>query len=118
MEWYKEVVLRKYAQFDGRAHRTEYWNFFLFNVLIYLGISVVEALVGLGGLVSGLYGLAVLVPGIAAAVRRLHDTGRAGWWVLLALVPLVGAIALLVLLAQEGEPGANAYGEGPSRVTV
>jgi uncharacterized membrane protein YhaH (DUF805 family) len=118
MDWYKEVVLNKYAEFAGRAHRAEYWNFFLVNVVIYLALSAVESLVGIGGALSGLYGLAVLIPGIAAAVRRLHDTGRRGWWVLLALVPVLGTLALLVLLALEGEPGANAYGDSPAQLTT
>lgn len=118
MEWYKEAVLNKYARFDGRAHRTEYWMFFLVNLLIYAGVGLVETLVGIWGIFSTLYSLAVLIPSIAAAVRRLHDTGRSGWWVLVALLPVVGVIALLILLALESEPGPNAYGEGPVRVTV
>lgn len=118
MEWYKDVVFNKYAQFQGRAHRREYWMFFLVNLLIMVALRLAEDLLGVWGVASGLYGLAVFVPSLAAAVRRLHDTGRAGWWVLLALVPVAGTVALLVLLALEGEPGRNAYGEGTSSVVV
>lgn len=118
MDWYKDVVLNKYAQFEGRAHRTEYWMFFLVNVLIYAGLSVVEDILGIWGVFSGFYGLALFIPSVAAAVRRLHDTGRSGWWVLIALVPLIGTIALLVLLALESQPGPNEYGEVPAQVTA
>lgn len=114
MDWYKEVVLNRYAQFSGRAHRSEYWMFFLVNLLIYAGLGTVEGLLGIGSFFSGLYGLAVFIPSLAVAVRRLHDTGRSGWWVLLALIPVLGVIALLVLLALEGEPGPNAYGAPPA----
>ena len=64
-------------------------------------------------ILSGIYGLAVLIPGLAVAVRRLHDTGRSGWWLLIGLVPLIGAIVLIVFMATDGEPGDNAYGPNP-----
>jgi uncharacterized membrane protein YhaH (DUF805 family) len=64
-------------------------------------------------ILGGIYGLAVLIPGLAVAVRRLHDTGRSGWWLLIGLVPLIGAIVLIVFMATDGEPGDNAYGPNP-----
>lgn len=117
MEWYL-TVLRQYAVFRGRARRKEYWMFFLVNLLIAVAINVAAGMLGdlLGGglAVLGLvYSLAVLVPGVAVGVRRLHDTGRSGWWMLVALVPILGAIAIIVFLAQDSQPAENQYGPNP-----
>ena len=111
--WYPEV-LKKYAVFSGRAHRKEYWFFFLANVLIMLALSLLAEMSGAGliRILYTLYWLAVLVPSIAVGVRRLHDTGRSGWWMLLGLVPIVGLV-LLVFLVLEGKRGPNAYGPDP-----
>jgi uncharacterized membrane protein YhaH (DUF805 family) len=95
------VCLTKYADFQGRATRSEYWWFFLFIILV----SAATALVS--DKLSGLFSLAVLVPSIAAASRRLHDTQRSGWWQLISLVPVIGVIVLIVFLAQEGKPAAS-----------
>ena len=116
MEWYLKV-LNKYAEFDGRAHRTEYWMFVLFNVLISIGLGLVGGLIGHGlQFLSSLYALAVLVPGIAVAIRRLHDIGKSGWWLLVAFVPLIGAIILLVYFVQDSQPENNQYGPNPKAV--
>lgn len=123
MEWYL-AVLRKYADFSGRARRKEYWMFALFNCIIAFALGFVDGLlhlmIPLGGsqeqgigILGTLYSLAVLVPGIAVSVRRLHDTGRSGWWQLIALIPLVGAILLIVYLAQDSQFGDNEYGPNP-----
>ncbi len=118
MQWYLGVI-KKYAEFAGRARRQEYWMFVLINALISAGIGIVEAAAGLtytdggGGPITGLYGLFVLVPGIAVAVRRLHDTGRSGWYLLMALIPLIGWIFVLVALVKDSDPGVNAYGPSP-----
>lgn len=117
MNWYLEV-LKKYAVFAGRARRTEYWMFFLFNIIIALVLGFVEGLVGSPGVIGMLYGLAVLIPGVAVSVRRLHDTGRSGWWLLIAFVPLFGAIVLLVFMVQDSKPGQNQYGANPKEATV
>ena len=92
-----QACFTKYADFKGRASRSEYWWFVLFIVLVSLGTSMV------GHLLSGLFSLATLLPSIAVATRRLHDTDRSGWWQLIVLVPLVGFIILIVFLAQEGK---------------
>jgi len=115
MNWYIEV-LKKYAEFNGRAHRTEYWMFVLFNIIISLGIGVVERVVGSPGVLGSLYALAVLIPGIAVSVRRLHDTGRSGLWLLAAFIPVIGFILLLVFMDQDSEPGPNQYGPNPKGV--
>jgi len=93
MNWYLEV-LNKYAVFSGRARRQEYWMFFLFNFIITSMLWVVGRFVG-SQIIGMLYDLAVLIPSIAVLVRRLHDTGRSGWWWFIALIPLIGWIVLL-----------------------
>jgi len=120
MNWYLEVI-KKYAVFSGRARRKEYWLFILFHMLISIGLIVLELLsrvasrmLSLGvSLLLVLYGLGVLIPSFAVAVRRLHDTGRSGWWILLSLIPLVGQIILIVFFASDSNPGANKYGPNP-----
>ena len=123
MNWYLDV-LKKYAVFNGRARRKEYWMFFLINMAISIALIVVDSLIGtisasVGlGLFSGIYTLAVLVPSIAAGIRRLHDTNRSGWFMLIGLVPFVGGIILLVFLAMDSTPGDNQYGPNPKGVTA
>ncbi|RUO24381.1 DUF805 domain-containing protein [Aliidiomarina minuta] len=118
MNWYLQV-LQKYAVFSGRARRKEYWFFVLFNILVGLVLLLLDNLTGtynaeLGlGLLGGIYSLAVIIPSLAVAVRRLHDTGRTGWWILIALIPIIGAIVLLIFLVLEGEQGENKYGSNP-----
>jgi uncharacterized membrane protein YhaH (DUF805 family) len=118
MNWYL-MVWKKYAQFSGRSRRNEYWMFTLFNLLIYVllyGAGIALADSGIGKAVLGLcaiYGLAVLIPSLAVGVRRLHDTGRSGWWLLICFVPIVGPIILLVFFVLDSEPGANQYGPNP-----
>ena len=111
MNWYL-AVMKKYAEFQGRASRQEYWMFFLINVLIALALGVIDAIIGIGFL-GGLYTLAVLIPSLAVGARRLHDTGRTGWWLLVGLVPVIGVIILIVLLVLDSEPGDNQYGPNP-----
>ena len=116
MNWYLEV-LNKYAVFHGRARRSEYWYFFLFNLVVLVVLAILDAAIrkmtGIGmGMLGTIYGLAVLTPGVAVTVRRLHDTNRSGWWVLLSLVPLVGLV-LILFLVQDGETAPNRFGSNP-----
>jgi uncharacterized membrane protein YhaH (DUF805 family) len=117
MGWYLEV-LKKYATFDGRAHRTEFWMFVLVNIVISIGLNIVDAVIGTngeygGGVLSSIYSLAVLIPTLAVGARRLHDIGKSGWWQLIALIPIVGAIVLIVWFATKGKGGANEHGPNP-----
>jgi uncharacterized membrane protein YhaH (DUF805 family) len=118
MKWYVSV-LKKYAVFSGRARRKEYWMFFLFNIIFAFVAMIVDNALGTAieergyGLVYFLYTLAVLLPGIAVSVRRLHDVGKSGWFLLIILIPFVGAIWFLVLACTAGNPGKNAYGANP-----
>ena len=123
MDWYLNV-LKKYAVFNGRARRKEYWFFALFNLIASIVLSVIDLMTGSfdaefgTGLLSGIYALAVLIPSLAVSVRRLHDTDHSGWWLLIALIPLVGAIVLLVFVLQDSKPGENQYGSNPKGVTA
>ena len=112
MNYYFDV-LKKYAVFTGRARRKEYWIFFLCNVVVGVVLSILDRVLGTGKLLNSLYSLAVFLPGLGVAVRRLHDTNRSGWWFLFVLVPLVGPIILLVWLCLPGTAGSNQYGEDP-----
>ncbi|WP_442499512.1 DUF805 domain-containing protein [Methylobacter sp. sgz302048] len=119
MNWYLEAVKNKYAVFDGRAQRQEFWYFMLFYLLIYFALSVVDQVTGAfneqtgTGLFSGIYTLAMLVPSLAVGARRLHDTGRSGWWQLLSLIPVLGVLVLIFFFAQDSQPGDNQYGSNP-----
>ena len=123
MSWYLEA-LKKYAVFSGRSRRMEYWYFVLFNIIVAIVLGAIDALLGTrgsyagAGLLSGIYGLAVLIPSLAVTVRRLHDIDRSGWWILINLIPLIGTIVLLVFAVSEGTPGTNRYGPNPKEVTA
>lgn len=118
-QWYLKV-LHQYADFSGRARRREFWSFALVNFTVGVALFALAGILGkviglLGGLVMlgyYLYSLAVLIPSLAVGVRRLHDTGKSGWYMALALIPIVG-LYLLYLMTVEGEPGPNAYGPDP-----
>ncbi|MHB8729447.1 MAG: DUF805 domain-containing protein [Sulfuricaulis sp.] len=118
MNWYLEV-LTKYAVFSGRASRKEYWFFCMFNIIIGVVLTVIDRMTGSYnakagmGLLSGIYALAVMIPSAAVLMRRLHDTNRSGWWLLIGLIPLIGVIVLFVFLAQDSKPGVNQYGASP-----
>lgn len=108
----------RYATFSGRARRAEFWWFTLFNLVASFLLGLLDGLLfGYGAPVAQpfatLYSLAVLLPSLAVAARRLHDTGRSAWWLLLLLVPLIGVLVLLFFYVTSGERGANAYGPDP-----
>jgi uncharacterized membrane protein YhaH (DUF805 family) len=118
MSWYLKV-LKNYAGFSGRARRQEYWFFVLFNFIITLALIFVDVFIGTLnpqaglGVLSGLYSLAVFIPTFAVTVRRLHDTSRTGWWLLIGFIPLIGAIVLLVFMFLDSTSGTNEYGPDP-----
>ncbi|MFF3246196.1 DUF805 domain-containing protein [Streptomyces sp. NPDC002870] len=115
MHWYVDV-LKKYAVFSGRARRQEYWMFILFSVIVSIVLTIIDTVAGTSPVIASIYSLAVFLPSLGVAVRRLHDTDRSGWWLLIALVPFVGAIILLVFLASEGKPHENSHGPNPKLV--
>lgn len=124
-------VFENYATFTGRARRAEYWWFFLFSLIVSVILSIIDgALFGYSvtsessdwavsfdvetvGILTSIWSLVTFIPGLAVAVRRLHDTGRSGWWLLIVLVPLAGVIVLIVWFATKGEPATNAHGPDP-----
>ena len=123
MNWYLKV-LKQYADFSGRARRKEYWMFVLFNMIFAIVAAILDNVLGIAmegtgyGPLYGIYALALLIPGLAVAVRRLHDVGKSGWMILITLIPLIGAIWLLVLLVTDSNLGENQYGQNPKEATV
>ena len=111
MSWYI-TVLKKYAVFSGRARRKEFWMFALFNMIISLVLGSLAGISSVLAIISGIYFLAILLPGIAVSIRRLQDTNRSGWWLLLGFVP-IASIVLLVFFFQEGSSEENKYGPNP-----
>jgi uncharacterized membrane protein YhaH (DUF805 family) len=112
MQWYVKV-LQNYAGFQGRARRTEYWMFALISAIIYAILFILQSAAHLSLLLTGLYSLAVFIPGLAVGARRLHDTGRTGLWLLIALIPFIGAIILLVFMCLDSQPDENQFGSVP-----
>jgi uncharacterized membrane protein YhaH (DUF805 family) len=112
VNWYL-AVLKNYAGFNGRAGRSEFWMFFLINLVIVVVLEIIGALIKTQ-IIYYLYALAVLIPYLAVSFRRLHDTGRSAWWLLIGLIPIVGAIVLIVFCAMPGQQGSNQYGPEPS----
>ncbi|WP_379963369.1 DUF805 domain-containing protein [Epilithonimonas sp. UC225_85] len=119
MKWYLKVM-KQYADFNGRARRTEYWMFILFNCIFAITAIVLDNILGLKfnskvpyGFIYLVYVLITLIPGIAVAVRRLHDVDKSGWFYFIAFIPLIGGIWLLILFCTEGTPGKNEYGINP-----
>ncbi|WP_417629010.1 DUF805 domain-containing protein [Pararhodobacter aggregans] len=105
----------KFVTFQGRAPRSEYWYWVLFVLLGTIVFSAADyAVLGnSNGLISGIFSLVILLPGLAVSVRRLHDIGRSGWWLLLSLIPLIGIIILIVWMIRESDPGDNEFGPNP-----
>jgi uncharacterized membrane protein YhaH (DUF805 family) len=114
VHWYKQA-LQRYARFSGRARRKEFWVFVLVNTLVTLALAGVDAVLDTPS-AALLYSLATIVPTLAVGSRRLHDTGRSGWWQLIALVPFVGALVLAGLMAVDSRPGPNEHGPNPKHI--
>lgn len=122
MDYYLKV-LQNYANFSGRARRSEYWYFTLFNLFAFISTAILDSLfgttfdMGFGaspyGYITILYYFFILIPSLAVFVRRLHDVGKSGWFILISLIPLIGAIWLLVLSFTDSDTGDNAYGPNP-----
>lgn len=118
MDWFVEA-LKKYAVFSGRAQRSEYWYFFLFYGLISIALGIADGLAGSYnkhagmGMLSGIFSIGMLLPSLGVAVRRLHDVDRSGWWLLIALIPIVGVLVLLVFSVRDSQLGSNRFGLNP-----
>ena len=125
--YFIDTIKNRYAKFDGRASRSEYWFYTLFYLIIAIAVGMVDtafvnpmlgasaAQAGEGGILQIILALALLVPSIAVGVRRLHDTGRSGWWLLIGLIPIVGALVLIYFYVTDSQAGSNQFGENPKR---
>jgi uncharacterized membrane protein YhaH (DUF805 family) len=114
MKWYLEA-LKKYAVFGGRARRREYWIFEWGNTLILFALVVVSRVVAPKhvGVLPSLFLVAIIIPSFASLVRRLHDTNRSGWWLLVTFIPIIGQLMILSFIVTDGQRGANRYGPSP-----
>ena len=112
MYWYIEA-LKKYAVFQGRARRKEYWMFYLMSIIIAVIIGALEGMFRLPGLIGKIYPYTMALPTISVSVRRLHDTNRSGWWFLINLIPVIGSIFFLLFTIEDSTPGENKYGPNP-----
>lgn len=119
MEW-ATLPLKKFMQFSGRSRRKEYWSFALLMIAVYVVAGILDGILGMGGMIGGLYGpltllaaLFFIIPSFSVGIRRLHDTERSGWWLLIGLVPLIGGLVLLYFFIVEGTRGPNRYGDDP-----
>ncbi len=130
MDWML-MPLRRYAEFDGRSRRREYWMFYLFTLLLGMAFGLIVGIIALATyslgmsetammtiilpfyFIGGLLSLALIIPSLAVSIRRMHDQDKSGWWILIALVPFVGGIVLLVFLCLDGTPGPNRFGPDP-----
>ena len=123
MSWYVDA-LKKYAVFNGRSRRREYWVFSLCNLMVFVVFVVIQGLrLGMAAELAMAvsetrFFLAVLIPALAVAVRRLHDTGRSGWWLLIGFVPIVGLVVLIVFLVLDSQTGENQYGPNPKGIAA
>lgn len=116
--YFIKVLKENFANFSGRARREEYWYYSLAVFVISAILSVLSkaGIVGvIFSILSFLFSLCILIPGLAVSVRRLHDTGRSGWWLLICLIPLIGQIVLLVFMVTEGQKGENKWGDDPKK---
>jgi uncharacterized membrane protein YhaH (DUF805 family) len=127
MNWYLKV-LRQYGDFKGRARRKEYWMYTLFTIIFAILAMILDSILGTSFNIGGInlhygyiylfYNLALLIPGFAVTVRRLHDIGKSGWFFLICLIPIIGCIWILIVLLKDSEPGDNEYGPNPKAVIV
>lgn len=112
MEWYLKVLKQHYADFNGRARRQEYWMYTLFNIIALVVLVILTKVSSIFGILYAIYALGTLLPSLAVTVRRLHDIGKSGWFVLISLIPIV-SLYLIYLLVQDSQPGTNEYGANP-----
>jgi uncharacterized membrane protein YhaH (DUF805 family) len=125
VNWFLDPITKKYAKFDGRATRQEYWMFYLTSIIAGFVVGIVLGVLGailrspslitVVTLLFVLYAAAIVIPSLALSVRRLHDTGRSGWWLLISFVPF-GGLLLLLFYIIDSQPGDNQYGPNPKGV--
>ncbi|MDR1614023.1 MAG: DUF805 domain-containing protein [Campylobacteraceae bacterium] len=115
--YYIDAIKNHYFDFNGRARRKAFWFFVLINFIVNIILSAIDSIIFVNiigfALLSLVYTLAILLPSIGLAVRRLHDIGKSGWWYLINLIPIIGFIWFIILAATDSQPGSNQYGENP-----
>lgn len=116
-------VLRESFNFSGRSRRKEYWMFILITFIISILLTITEMALGLEineeiGILTALFSLILLIPSLSVTVRRLHDTGKSGWWILLSLIPIIGGIIILIFTLLDSQPGSNKYGPNPKQAAI
>jgi len=132
--YFIDTLKNRYAAFKGRATRSEYWYFVLYSIIIAIILAFVDAMVvnpllgiqpGPEGsdtsVISTIFSLAILIPSVALGIRRLHDIGKSGWWILLGIIPIVnfiGALVLIYFCTRDSQPGENQYGQNPKELAV
>ena len=121
MEYFKNCILKHYIDFNGRASRREFWFYVLFQAIVIILASIVggalDYVLGRSGVLSSAFTMIVvlglIVPNLAVSIRRLHDIGKSGWFILISLVPVIGGIILIIFSLLDSQPGSNAYGPNP-----
>ena len=128
--YFLDTLKYRYAKFDGRASRSEFWYFALFSFIGSFIFGLIDVLIvnpmlgatpgqiGQGGILQFIFALVLMVPSIALAVRRLHDIGKSGWWYLIVFIPIVGVLVLLYFFVLDSQPGSNQYGPNPKGMQV
>jgi len=123
--YFIETIKNRYAKFDGRATRSEYWYFILFYFIFSIIAAILDSLVinpmlgassteaGQGGILQMIFALGLLIPSLALGIRRFHDIGKSGWWILIGFIPILGLLALIYFYVQDSQAGSNLYGENP-----
>lgn len=110
---YINIITKHYFDFEGRTRRADFWYFVLVNLIVGIVLGIVQNILHLGQMITSLYSLALLLPNLGLGARRLHDTGRSGWWLLIAFIPVLGWILLIYWYCVSGTPGSNQYGADP-----
>jgi uncharacterized membrane protein YhaH (DUF805 family) len=113
IENFRNVVTNHYVDFQGRARRTVFWYYVLAYFVIYVVLAIIDSILGISGVLAGLFSLALLLPGLGLYFRRIHDINRSAWWLLIGFIPIVGIIVLIYWFAQPGTVGPNEYGADP-----
>ena len=123
--YFVDTVRNRYVDFKGRSSRREFWYFMLFYLIISLILGIIDSMVfgsapengtPSAGVLGSIFSLALLLPSLGISIRRLHDIGKSGWWILIGLVPLIGFIVLLIFYIKDSQPGTNQYGPNPKGI--
>ncbi len=116
MNWFIDCITKNYVNFSGRARRKEYWMFVLFSVILGIITVIIDRMISRSLIFTMIFSLAIFLPNLAVTVRRLHDTDKSGWWMLLQFIPYLGGFIILIFCLIDSTPGTNQYGENPKKL--